>query len=96
MFAKPVDLEAIYHLIRERLWLILVCEVVVVSLAVLYALRAPKIYAATAVLQVEQTEPKVIKFESVIQEDWKDAEMMKTMWDFPTMDAAGEFSRISP
>src|SRR4026207_295692 len=79
MVAKPIDLEAIYYLFRERIWLILLCEVLAAALAVAYASRARRVYEAGAVIQVEKTEPKVLKIESVIQENWQDEEMMKTI-----------------
>jgi capsular exopolysaccharide synthesis family protein len=46
--------------------------------AVFYLSRAPRVYEATAVIQIEQTEPKVVKFDRIIQDDWRDEALLKT------------------
>jgi uncharacterized protein involved in exopolysaccharide biosynthesis len=77
--AKPFELETVYYIVRERIWLIILYTGVIFGLALLYYLRAPRIYTASALVQVEQGDPRITKFESIVQEDLKDQEMMRTI-----------------
>jgi uncharacterized protein involved in exopolysaccharide biosynthesis len=47
--------------------------------AAIYLKKAPKIYEATATVQVEQEEQKIVKLEQVIQEDLKSQEILNTI-----------------
>ena len=53
--------------------------VAVVLLTVGYLHRSPRIYAATATLQVEQQEQRLLKFERIVQEDLRSLETLRTI-----------------
>jgi uncharacterized protein involved in exopolysaccharide biosynthesis len=53
--------------------------VLVTLLTIVYLQRSPRIYAATATLQVEQQEQKILKFDRVIQEDLRSTETLRTI-----------------
>jgi succinoglycan biosynthesis transport protein ExoP len=75
----PLDLQTIYHALLERLWLVALCFVIAAVLTAAQIHRAPRIYAATATLQVEQQEEKVVKFEKIQQEDLRFLDMLQTI-----------------
>src|SRR5947208_12591473 len=77
--AEPLDFRAIYHVLREKSWVILLCVLTVGCVSAAYLYRAPKIYAAKVVLQVEQEEQKVINIQTVQKEDLQSVEFLKTV-----------------
>ncbi len=77
--ASEFDAVAIFHLIRERLWLILGCLAFTCGLGVLYVIRTPKTYEATTVIQVEQAARKIVEIQDVANEDLKANEQLKTI-----------------
>ena len=60
-----VDLTRIANLIRAKLWLIALIAGAIFLSAIVYIIRAPKIYESRAVLQVSQEPQKVTKIEDV-------------------------------
>ena len=74
-----IDFPRLYHLLREKAWLIALCTIGVFLLAGIYLLRAPKIYASRATIMVEQQESKVVNIQDVTQDDLKALEVMKTV-----------------
>jgi capsular exopolysaccharide synthesis family protein len=74
-----MDLRQLIHVFAERAWIILSVFVLVTLLVVGYVQRLPRIFAATATLQVEQQEQKILKFERVIQEDLRSTETLRTI-----------------
>src|SRR6185369_5332328 len=77
--AEPLDFRAIYHILRDKSWIILVCVLTVGCVTGAYLYRAPRIYAARVVLQVEQEEQKVINIQAVQKEDLQSIEFLKTV-----------------
>jgi capsular exopolysaccharide synthesis family protein len=77
--AEPLDLRATYHVLREKLWLILLFVITAACVTGAYLYRAPRIYAAKVVLQVEQEEQQVINIQAVQKEDLRSAEFLKTV-----------------
>jgi len=75
--APPVgfDLKRLYHTLIERLWLVAICVVVAALATAGYIRRQPTLFSATAVVQVEQEEARVVKVDRIQQEDlrWGDA-----------------------
>ncbi len=63
------DLAAYYHLLREKAWVIITCVLVAVALGGAYVIRSPKIYAASAVVLVNQSEDKVVNIQEISTED---------------------------
>lgn len=74
-----LDFRTCYYLIRERLWLIVLCLLITALGTAAYLMRAPKIYASKAVLQVEQEDQKILNIEKVQTEDWQSQESLKTV-----------------
>jgi polysaccharide biosynthesis transport protein len=62
---ERVDFHRITNLIRARLWIIAAIAAAIFLAAVIYVLRAPKIYESRAVLQVSQEAQKVTKIEDI-------------------------------
>jgi len=77
--AEPLDFRTLYHILREKFWVIAISLLTVGCVTGAYLYRAPKIYAAKAVLQVEQEEQKVINIQSVQKEDLQSVEFLKTV-----------------
>jgi capsular exopolysaccharide synthesis family protein len=74
-----IDFRAIYYLLREKAWLISLCFLLAAFGTAAHLMRAPKIYAARVVLQLEQEEAKVINIQRVQQEDLQSLESLKTV-----------------
>lgn len=79
MTAEFLDLGRLWHLLLSRLWVIAACLLLAGLAAAAYLWRAPRIYAARVVVQVEQEPRKVITFEDVNQDDLKPTEALKTL-----------------
>jgi polysaccharide biosynthesis transport protein len=69
------DIKRFYHTVVERLWLVLTCAVLAALGTAGYIQRQTTLYSASAVVQVEQEEARVVKVEKIQQEDlrWLDA-----------------------
>src|SRR5258708_35405047 len=77
--AEPLDFRTLYHILREKFWVIAISLLAVGCVTGAYLYRAPKIYAAKVVLQVEQEEQKVINIQAVQKEDLQSVEFLKTV-----------------
>jgi polysaccharide biosynthesis transport protein len=62
---KPFDLEQIWHLIRERAWLIVLFGIIGVIAGLAYIKRTPLTYYSQAVIQVDPEPVRVVNFEEV-------------------------------
>jgi succinoglycan biosynthesis transport protein ExoP len=73
--ATSFDLKRFYHTLLERSWLVVTVLVLAVLLTFAYIQRQPVLYAASAVVQIEQEEARVVKVEKFQAEDlrWMDA-----------------------
>lgn len=73
--ATSFDVTRLYHTLLERAWLIAVCLVLAVLFTAGYVQRQPVLYAATAVVQIEQEETRMVKVEKFQADDlrWLDA-----------------------
>lgn len=76
---QQADFHNLIQVLLDRIWLIAICVVVAGLAAAAYVRRAPRIYSATATVQVESQEQKVIKVEQVMQEDLRSLEVLNTM-----------------
>ena len=74
-----IDFRTLYYTLRERAWLIALCLTLAGLATAAYLVRAPRIYAARAVVQVEQEEQKILKVEGVQQERLQSLEALKTV-----------------
>lgn len=73
------DFQEIYHLLREKAWIIVLCVVVAGSLAGAYIMRTPKTYAARTLVQIDQARRKVVNIEEISREDLSSLELLKTI-----------------
>src|SRR6266576_4442720 len=55
-----IDFRHVWHLVQERLWLVVLCTVGGLVLALGYLARTPKLYQGHTVLEVEVAEPSVV------------------------------------
>jgi polysaccharide biosynthesis transport protein len=67
-----------YYLILRRLWLVLLIVAVGVGGTWVWLQRQPYVYASTATILVEQTEPRVVKMEKVENDKMESAEFVLT------------------
>ncbi|HZI77321.1 MAG TPA: Wzz/FepE/Etk N-terminal domain-containing protein, partial [Gemmatimonadales bacterium] len=74
-----LDFRALYYSLRQRAWLVALCLAVAGAGAFAYLKRAPKIFEAQVVLQVEQEEQKVLNIEQVQGENLQALELVKTI-----------------
>jgi len=56
-----VDVRHLFHVVLDRAWIVLSVFVAVALLTVGYLQRSPRIYAATATLQVETAGTEALK-----------------------------------
>lgn len=73
------NLQEFLHAAYSKLWLVALCFLTIVFVGLLYISTATPIYEATATIQVEQSEQKVVKIEDISSEDLKATEILKTM-----------------
>jgi polysaccharide biosynthesis transport protein len=72
------DFRAILILLREKMWLIILCVLVALIAGVTYIILSPPIYRAQAVIQVEQKAQKVLKGNEDVILDINRDEIIKT------------------
>ncbi len=65
-------------ILRERVWYIVVVFLVVFSSALVYTLSAPKIYQATASVQIFRRDPTVMQVQQVMDTEMRGAEDINT------------------
>ena len=73
------NFRAIYHTLLEKAWLIVIAVLLSAVAGAVYVVRTPKVYAARSVIQVEQSERKVVNIQDVAQEDLRAVELVKTI-----------------
>ncbi len=73
------DLHGVIRLLLDKSWLIVSCLVLALLAAAVYVERAPRVYAATTTVQVEQADAKVVKVEQVVSEDMRSQETLNTV-----------------
>ena len=74
-----IDFQGIYHVIREKAWLISLCTVVAGLFGAGYIAKSRNIYAAQTVVQVDQAQRKVVNIQDVNSEDLGSLELLKTI-----------------
>jgi len=57
---RGIDFRHVWHVVQERLWLVVLCTVGGLVLALGYLARTPKLYQGHTVLEVEVAEPSVV------------------------------------
>jgi polysaccharide biosynthesis transport protein len=76
---EPIDIPALYYIILEKRFVILSLVVAGLLAAGVYLVRAPKVYAAETIVQIEQTPHKVLNIQDVNSEDLSGTEVPKTI-----------------
>jgi capsular exopolysaccharide synthesis family protein len=74
-----IDFHEIYHVLREKAWLIVTSVLLAGLLGGAYLMNATKLYSARMVIQIEQTERKIVNIEQVNREDMGDRDALKTL-----------------
>jgi len=73
------DFAYLFHLLLRKAWVIILSVVVVLCAAIVYLLKAPRIYESQAVVEVEQETPRVINIQEINPEEFKEPEVLKTI-----------------
>ena len=77
---QELDLRALCNVLLERAWLVVLVTVVALLLAVGFLNHATPLYSATATLEVEQQEQKVVFMDKAVpQEDLRGLDIMQTI-----------------
>jgi polysaccharide biosynthesis transport protein len=74
-----IDVLGLYYAFRGQLWVIIVCAVVSLLGGALYLWWTPKVYEGQAVIQVDQSERRVVKIEEIDNENLESVEALKTL-----------------
>ncbi len=74
LYGYPVEGEEAHfwdywRVIRRRRWTVISTFLIVVIVATLWAFTTRPIYTASATLRIEKDQPRVVKFDEVVQED---------------------------
>jgi capsular exopolysaccharide synthesis family protein len=77
--SSGIDFKEIYFVLREKVWLIVTAVLIACAFAGAYIIRTPKVYAAKAIVQVEQGRRNVVKIEEIRREDLTSLEILKTI-----------------
>lgn len=77
--APPIDFRMLYYALRERAWVVGMFLLVAALATTAYLVRAPRVYEASLILQVEQEEQKILNIQRVQQEDPTSLEFLKTV-----------------
>lgn len=76
---QAFDLRTIPHVLIERSWIIVLCLVAAAFWTARSIQKAPVLYSATATLQFEPEEQKVVKIEKVQEQDFRNLEKLQTV-----------------
>src|SRR6185503_15165897 len=77
--SDQIDFRGMYYTLRERAWVIGLCLLIAALSTTAYVIRAPRIYEAKLVLQVEQEEQKILNIQRLQAEDPQSLEFLKTV-----------------
>jgi succinoglycan biosynthesis transport protein ExoP len=73
------DFGYLCRLLLRKSWLIILILVFCLAAAIAYLIWAPKIYESHVVIQVQQEAQKVVNIQDINQEDYKQADALKTV-----------------
>src|SRR5438034_8731756 len=91
-FSRQWDVRSFYYALREKFWIILLSVVMAGFFTAVHVARAPKVYAANTVLQVEQEEQKVVKIEKLQPADFRSLDVLRTIEQ--TLTSRGVLERV--
>jgi capsular exopolysaccharide synthesis family protein len=73
------DLHHLFQAVLDRIWILALCVVLTSLAAAVYLRRAPRIYQATATVQVEAEAQKVLNIQQVMQEELRSEASVNTI-----------------
>jgi polysaccharide biosynthesis transport protein len=73
------DFAYLYRLLISKWWLIGLVALLALAGAIVYLIVTPKIYESWAVVEVQQAAQKVVTIQDINQEDYKQADAVKTV-----------------
>ena len=73
------DVEALWQVVRARVWPIAVCALGGLLLAAVYVAKSPDVFEVTATVQVQEENPSVVAMQDVTKEDFRQPEDLKTV-----------------
>jgi len=79
VLSLPTDLRALWHLLWEKAWIVAACIGICGAAGYFYAARLPKVYAATATVQVEAEQQRPVTIEHRAVEDPADEALLATI-----------------
>ena len=65
-WAEP-EIKRHLNVLRRRIWVLVTCFVIIVSVGVVHAFRLTPIYRAEARILIEKRSPRVMEFDDVVQ-----------------------------
>jgi len=77
--SREIDLIGIYYTLRGQAWIVLACAAAALLIAGIYLWWTPKVYEGQAVIQVDQSERKVVKIDDINNENFESIESLKTL-----------------
>jgi len=77
--SREIDLIGIYYTLRGQAWIVLACAAGALLIAGIYLWWTPKVYEGQAVIQVDQSERKVVKIDDINSENFESIESLKTL-----------------
>ncbi len=73
------DFARIWHFLLEKAWVMVLTTIVALGLGYVYGKRAPVLYAATATVQAEQDQPKILNLQMMEVRDPQAVEYLQTV-----------------
>jgi len=79
MSLDAINWKSIFYAVRSKLWLIALCVILAGGAGAYHVKKAPVIYSARTVIQVEQKEQRVVKLENLNEEDLRFPDLVNTL-----------------
>lgn len=76
-----VDILEILHALRRRLWIVVLCAVILCALMAVYITTRPVLFASYGSVHVKTEAPQVFDIKPIAQEESRDLEQMRTVAD---------------
>lgn len=78
--AEGINLRHYWHVTLERRWLVITVFLSILILSLVYLFRAPKIYEAVAVLQIDRESENVLNIKDVFSMDGREQDYLQTQY----------------
>ncbi|MEA3213366.1 MAG: polysaccharide biosynthesis transport protein [Chthoniobacter sp.] len=76
---EAINWKNIFYAVRAKLWLVVLCVIAAGGAGALYIRKAPVIYSARTVIQVEQKEQRVVNVQNLNEEDLRFPDLLNTL-----------------